>query len=156
MAWKRKWPTKHNKNAYRSGLEVANSKHLKAFGIPVNFETHKIPFSQPAKNRHYTPDFILPNGIIIETKGQFSSGDRQKHLWVRDQHPDLEIRFVFSYNKTKIYSGSKTTCAMWAEKYGFKYAEKLIPATWWEEPVNPKWLAANDVLILIKKRRKTK
>ena len=31
------------------------------------------------RTRHYTPDFILENGIVIETKGRFVSNDRRKH-----------------------------------------------------------------------------
>ena len=153
MPTKRRWPVKHNRSAYRSGLEEAVAAQLKSAGVKINFETHKIPFIQPLKNRKYTPDFILPNGIIIETKGQFSTDDRNKHIWVQAQHPCLEIRFVFSYFNSKIYKGSKTTCAMWCKKHNFKYAQKLIPKAWLNEPVNPKWIKANEVLIKINKRK---
>lgn len=116
---------------YRSGLEGANAAHLKAHGIEPKFETRKVPYSQPAKKRTYTPDFAeLPSGIIIETKGRFTTEDRQKHLWIKEQHPSLDIRFVFSNSRTKIRKGSPTTYGMWCEKYGFLYADKLIPESW--------------------------
>jgi len=130
------------KHGYRSGLEKINQEFLICRGVEFGYESEKIPFTEPSKKRHYTPDFFLPNGIIIETKGRFLSKDRQKHLLVRDQHPDLEIRFVFSRGKARIYKGSKTTNAMWAEKYGFLWAEKLIPEAWLREPPNPIWLKA--------------
>jgi len=136
----------HCKGDYRSGLEKINQDYLRKKGIKYGYESRKIPFIEPAKKRHYTPDFFLPNGIVIETKGRFLSKDRQKHLLVRDQHPDLEIRFVFSRAKTPIYSRSKTTLAMWCEKYGFKWAEKLIPDEWIKEPKNGLWVKAVKAL----------
>tara|TARA_R110001606_G_scaffold60362_2_gene142301 strand:+ start:1387 stop:1647 length:261 start_codon:yes stop_codon:yes gene_type:complete len=82
------------------------------------------------ETRTYTPDFELPNGIIIESKGRFVSADRKKHLKVKEQYPKLDIRFVFSNSRGKINKGSKTTYAMWCDKYGFKYADKEIPEKW--------------------------
>ena len=81
----------------------------------------------------YTPDFIFPNGIIIETKGRFVAADRRKHLEIQKQHPEKDIRFVFSNAKNKLNKGSKTTYAMWCEQKGFKWAEKSIPEEWIKE-----------------------
>lgn len=71
--------------------------------------------------------------IYIEGKGKFSATDRKKMLLVKAQYPKLDIRFVFYRAAAKIRSGSKTTHAMWAEKYGFKWADKLIPLSWIKE-----------------------
>ena len=60
------------------------------------YETQKIPFLQPEKKRSYTPDFWLPNNIVVETKGFFTVQDRQKHIWIKEQYPKLDLRFVFS------------------------------------------------------------
>lgn len=116
--------------AYRSGLEDTIAAQLKAAGIRATYEKHKLPYVIPATNHIYTPDFVLPNGIIVEAKGLFEVADRQKHLLVKKQYPHLEIRFVFSNPNTKIYKGSKTTYAMWCEKYGYKYAKGYIPSEW--------------------------
>ena len=97
------------------------------------YEKYKISYTIPSSQHLYTPDFILPNGIIIEAKGIFEAQDRQKHLLIKQQHPNLDIRFVFSNIKTKIYPGSKTTVATWCEKHGFKYANKSIPPSWFKE-----------------------
>lgn len=122
---------KHNKAAYRSGLEKKNAQWLHSLGVPFKYEKMKIKFVQPAKDRTYTPDFTaLPNGVIVETKGMFTAADRAKHLWVKEQHPDLDIRFVFSNSRSKLYKGSKTTLAGWCYKHGFQYADKLIPEGW--------------------------
>lgn len=93
----------------------------------------KIKYIKPAKGATYTPDFILPNGIIIEAKGRFITADRQKQLLIKDQFPDLDIRFVFSNPNNKIGKKSSTTYAMWCDKNGFKYAQELIPIDWLKE-----------------------
>jgi len=117
------------KNGYRSGLEDVISKDLKDRGVDFGYETVKINWKL-VENKTYTPDFILPNGIIIESKGRFVPDDRKKHLRVREQNPDLDIRFVFSNSRNKIRKGSKTTYAMWCEKNNFLYADKRIPDEW--------------------------
>ena len=118
---------------YRSGLEQDTAKFLKDRGVKFTYEQFKIKWVDP-KTKTYTPDFVLENGIIIETKGRFISPDRAKHLAVRDQYPDLDIRFVFTNSRTKLYKGSKTTYGMWCDKYGFKYADRVIPNAWLKEP----------------------
>ncbi len=75
----------------------------------------------------------MPNGIIIEAKGIFDAADRAKHLLIKKQYPHLDIRFIFSNAKAKIYKGSKTTLTAWCEKYGYQYATKEIPAKWLKE-----------------------
>ena len=117
------------KNGYRSGLEDDISEQLKGLDVPFKYEQLKIKY-QVNEVRTYTPDFELFNGIIIESKGRFVSADRKKHLKVKEQYPKLDIRFVFSNSRGKINKGSKTTYAMWCDKYGFKYADKEIPEKW--------------------------
>lgn len=129
-------PTRRrNAATYRSGLEEKVAAQIAAAGIEVVYEdkAEVIPYTSPAKPHKYTPDFKLPNGIIVETKGIFDAADREKHLLVRAQHPAKDIRFVFSNPNAKLYKGSPTTYAAWCEKAGFKYAAKLIPAAWFNE-----------------------
>ena len=117
------------RNGYRSGLEDDISVDLKARGVTFEYETMKIKWVLN-ENKSYTPDFILPNGIIIESKGRFVSADRKKHLLVKQQHPKLDIRFVFSNSRGKINKGSKTTYGEWCDKHGFIYSDKRIPEDW--------------------------
>lgn len=121
------------KHGFRSGLEEAIANSLTSKGVGFLFEKLVIPYVKPEKAAKYTPDFKLDNGIIIESKGRFLTEDRQKHLLVQKQHPEYDIRFVFSYSKTKISKRSPTTYAMWCEKHGFKYADKDIPDAWLKE-----------------------
>ena len=119
---------------YRSSLEERNAAHVERLGGTAEFEAYKLPYVIPERTAMYNPDFVLGNGIIVETKGIFETADRQKQLFIKEQYPFLDIRLVFSSSKSKIYSGSKTTYADWCGKHGFKYADKLIPAAWLKEP----------------------
>ncbi len=118
---------------YRSGLEEKVAKQLQGAGIEYKYEEVKINYTIPASSHYYLADFVLPNGIIVETKGRFLPADRKKHLYVRNCNPDLDIRFVFSNSNAKLSKYSKTTYADWCERYKFKYTDKEIPQEWLNE-----------------------
>lgn len=124
-------------SGFRSQLEEKIAAQLDSLYVKYRYEEGKVPYIIPASKHAYSPDFVLPNGIIIEAKGLFEVDDRKKHLLIKAQHPDLDIRFVFSSSRTKISSGSKTTVAEWSEKNGYLFAEKLIPKHWLKEPSRP-------------------
>lgn len=124
-------------HGFRSGLEDRNAKLLKSLGEPVHYETFKIVYVIPQAAHRYTPDFRLANGILVETKGIFDPTDRAKHLFVKVQYPELDLRLVFSNSRCRLYKGSPTTYAEWCEKHQIRYAEKLIPLEWIKE-VGPK------------------
>jgi hypothetical protein len=111
-------------------LELEISDQLQKKNIIFEYEKKKIDYVVPARKAKYTPDFVLANGIIIETKGRFLADDRKKQLLVKEQNPELDIRFVFSSSKAKLSKASKTTYADWCIKNGFKYADKTIPEEW--------------------------
>lgn len=120
------------KHGYRSGLEIKIKDYLKENNVPFKYEKVKIEW-EDLMYRTYTPDFILPNGIIIEVKGRFTSDDRRKHLAVKKQHPNLDIRFVFENSRRKLNKGAKTTYGQWCEKHGFQYYDRIIPQEWIKE-----------------------
>ena len=124
-------------NGYRSGFEEKIDAELTAADVEHGFETEVIPYVKPEKKARYTPDFPVKtksgHKIYIETKGRFLTADRQKHLLIQNQRPDLDIRFVFMRSATPISKGSKTTYASWCEKHGFKYADKSVPSEWLNE-----------------------
>ena len=121
------------KKTFRSGLEDTTALQIKSKGAKLLYETSKIKYTIPESDHVYTPDFILPNGIIVETKGRFMIEDRKKHLLIRAQHPDKDIRFVFTRSATKLYKGARTTYSDWCVKYNFKFADKKIPDSWFNE-----------------------
>lgn len=116
---------------FRSGLEYEVAKQLEDEGIAYEYEQTKVKYQR--KESTYLIDFELPNGIIIETKGRFKSEDRAKHLLIKQQHPELDIRFVFSNSRNKLNKKSKTTYADWCDKHGFRWADKKIPKDWINE-----------------------
>jgi hypothetical protein len=113
---------------FRSGLEEKVADLLQGLGVTYEYESTKVPYILQC---NYTPDFLLPNGVYLETKGQLTEEDRRKMKAVKNANPELDIRFVFQAPYNKIYKGSKTTYATWAEKHGFKWcAFHSIPVEW--------------------------
>lgn len=121
------------KYGFRSGLEESIAKSLEERGVDYKYEELVLPYIKPEKKAKYTPDWVLPNGIIVESKGRLLTEDRQKMILIKQQYPDLDIRFVFSNSKTRITKASKTTYGNWAEKHGFPYADRDIPDEWLKE-----------------------
>lgn len=119
-------------NGYRSGLEESIADDLRARGVAFTFEKLKVEY-RVDKTSKYTPDFQLPNGIIVESKGRFVAADRVKHLLVKAQHPHLDIRFLFQRPNTRLSKTSTTTYAAWAEKNGFKWCALRVPDAWIQE-----------------------
>lgn len=124
---------RHHPGAYRSGLEDGLAKFLEGVQQEVRYEKLKIEW-EDLKYRLYTPDYELDNGIIIEAKGLFTSDDRRKHLEIKKQHPELDIRFVFSNAKAKLNKGAKTRYFEWCEKNNFLWSHRIIPKEWLQEP----------------------
>ena len=114
---------------YRSKFEVRVAADLGK--RKVDFQYEKVCFDYVPKIRNYTPDFYLPESkIYIETKGRLTTNDRVKHLLIKDQYPDLDIRFVFVNADNKISRTSKTTYANWCDRHKFLWAESLVPMEW--------------------------
>jgi len=113
---------------YRSGLEERVADLLSNLKVEFEYESTKVPYILQC---NYTPDFLLPNGVYLETKGRLTEEDRRKMIAVKKANPDLDIRFVFQAPYNKIYKGSKTTYAKWCEKHGFQYCSfHSIPIEW--------------------------
>lgn len=121
------------KYGFRSGLEETIAEDLTSKGVGFSYEQKVLDYIKPARKCKYTPDFELSNGIIIESKGRFVTADRQKMVLIKQQHPELDIRFVFSNSKSKISKRSTTTYADWCVKNGFPFADKKIPDAWLKE-----------------------
>lgn len=118
-------------NGYRSLFEERVAQGLIAAGIPFRYEEMRIPYVKD--QAFYKPDFVLPNGIIIEAKGLFDSADRSKMKLVKKQHPNLDIRFVFMQHKCRLGKGSKTTYGQWATAHGFPWHQGHVPAAWFDQ-----------------------
>jgi hypothetical protein len=119
---------------FRSNYEKVVCEQLDKQDIPFEYETINL-YYEVSEQRKYTPDVILPNGIILELKGRFTSNDRKKMLLVISQHPTLDIRMVFQRHTNKLFKGSKTTYSEWCEKHNIKWADKTIPIEWIKEKI---------------------
>ena len=120
---------------FRSKSEEKIYSLLKEKKIPCEYEKGKIEYEW-SENKTYVPDFfLLKNGIILEVKGRFVLEDRKKHLFIRKQKPELDIRFIFDNPKAKLYKGGKMTNGSWCDKYKFKYSSlrEGVPEEWINE-----------------------
>tara|TARA_R100001463_G_scaffold4980_1_gene17627 strand:+ start:3178 stop:3531 length:354 start_codon:yes stop_codon:yes gene_type:complete len=114
--------------AYRSGLEEKVADLLSELGVSFEYETHKLAYQI---QHYYKPDFILPNGVILETKGYWDKDDRRKMKAVKEQNPDLDIRMVFQSPYNTISKKSKTTYAQFCEKNDIPWTSyHEIPIDW--------------------------
>ena len=134
MAWRSRSKKRQQakKLGFRSGFEADVATTLTEDKIKYGYETMQITYVVPEVSRSYTPDFILPNNVIIEAKGRWTIEDRKKHLLIKKQHPTLDIRIVFQNANTKIRKGSKTTYGNFCDKHGIIWANKEIPKSWYK------------------------
>ena len=113
---------------FRSQLEEKVSDLLCELGIDYEYEPTRVPYEI---QHHYTPDFLLPNGVYLETKGYWDSADRRKMKAVKEQNPELDIRMVFQAPFNTISKKSKTTYAKWCEKLEIPWTSwHNIPIEW--------------------------
>jgi hypothetical protein len=119
------------KPKFRSNSEYNAYCFLKENKVSFKYEKLIINYEW-LESKKYIPDFVLSNGVILEVKGRFVLEDRKKHLFVRKQCPQYDIRFVFDNPNRKLYKNGKMTYATWCEKHGFKYckASSGIPIEW--------------------------
>ena len=105
----------------RSKLELKFEELLQEMEVEYGYEVTKIPYTIPESKHTYTVDWTTIDGILIETKGYLSDyAERKKYELIKQQHPNIDIRFVFD-NPNKLCGGTKMTHSKWAEKHNFKY-----------------------------------
>ena len=113
----------------KSQFEKLTLDRFRKLKVKVRYEPLLVPYQIQAM---YNPDWVLPNGVIIETKGNFDASDRSKHLKVQEQYPWLDIRFVFQRDN-KIYRKSVTRYSDWCKQHGFKFSIGRVPVSWVRE-----------------------
>jgi len=119
-----------NKKEYkfRSKLEESVASLLEGLGVSYQYESEKLSYTI---QHYYTPDFILPNYVYLETKGYWSPEDRRKVLAVKRDNPAIDLRMVFQSPYNKISKSSKTTYAKWCDKHEIPWtAYHEIPLEW--------------------------
>ena len=113
---------------FRSKLEERVATLLEQLGISYEYETEKLSYTI---EHTYTPDFVLPNYVYLETKGYWDAADRRKVLAVKRDNPEVDLRMVFQSPYNTISKKSKTTYAKWCEKHDIPWtAYHEIPLDW--------------------------
>ena len=124
-------------HGWRSGLEESLAADLQSKGIEYAYEQTTLHYIVPQRTARYTPDFYVTTRsgkvIVIESKGYFPTANRQLMILVKNEYPELDIRFVFSRSRQTISHKSKTTYGMWCQKHGFPFADRLVPEEWLDE-----------------------
>ena len=120
---------KERKNIkFRSKLEEKVADLLEGLGVSYEYEPEKLSYTI---EHNYTPDFVLPNYIYLETKGYWDPADRRKVLAVKRDNPDVDLRMVFQAPFNTISKKSKTTYAQWCEKHDIPWTSfHNIPLDW--------------------------
>ena len=119
---------KKKTSKFRSGLEEQVATLLSNLGVSYEYETEKLSYTI---EHTYTPDFVLPNYIYLETKGYWDAADRRKVLAVKRDNPDVDLRMVFQSPYNTISKKSKTTYAKWCEKHEIPWTSyQEIPLDW--------------------------
>lgn len=145
---------------YRSGFEAYFAEELEKYGIKYEYESEKckLSYCSAVKNAYcldcgkgkgnilqehtYTVDFYLPeHDVFIETKGRFTSPDRNKHELIHKQYPELKLFILFEYDGK---ATPKRRYSEWCEWKGICYGivpkkrtktdeGRYLPAKWLEE-----------------------
>ena len=111
-----------------SKFEDTIAKKLADAGVAYEYESIQLEYTEPLRTNlancgdcgssnlfrtgWYKPDFILSNGIILETKGRFTASDRRKMLSVIANHPEERIVMLFMADN-KIHKNSTTRYSDW-------------------------------------------
>lgn len=145
MPRRRDWSYKHfdfkSKLEQDVGKDLLRRKvkfyyELEAYGYTVSVDRSRCPScgEGPAIiDRSYTPDFWLPNGIIVECKGRFTAEERKKHVCMKEQHPDKDIRILFQSNNW-MTKKRKQRYGDWCDKKGIIWAVgRSVPEEWLNE-----------------------
>ena len=126
---------------FRSGGEMLMAGFLREKGVPFLYEERSlaIPYVIPASDHKYLPDFFLKkkDGTImyIDYKGLWELDDRRKHLYIKREHPHLDIRIVFEKDPHKQYIGARGKSATYADictegKGRGEFKSFYIPYSW--------------------------
>ncbi len=127
-------------DGYRSGFEVDVARVLKEHedkrGFHWGYETEVLEYTvppKPARVAKYTPDFPITNksGKVwyLEAKGRWTVADRKKHVMLKTQHPELDIK-IFFQRDNKIRTGSKTKYTDFCRKHNIPCCVKELDMNW--------------------------
>jgi len=134
--------------SYRSGYEDKVAAYLDSLGIKYEYESYSFGYtskvrtgvcgncgsSNIVKERWYTPDFFLPNGIIIEAKGYFKPTHRKTILDAINGDNELTVDNLYLlFQRNNKYGRADKRYSDWCEQHSINYAISLngeVPKEW--------------------------
>ena len=133
----------HN-NKFKSQFEYNIAVDLINRGVDFEYESRVLSYTIPVLHticskcghspamvtRKYKPDFILPNGVIVEAKGRFTAAERKKHACLKEQRPDLDIRLLFMYDNYLTNKKNKSYTSWCDSKEIISAVGYSIPEDW--------------------------
>lgn len=116
-------PTKYKGTLFASKFEKSLAEIFDKAGTPWQYEITTVPWQPPQST--YTPDFLvtMPDGTqqFVEVKGFLDASSRVKMLCVQEQHPTLDIAFLFQRGSNKLTKAKTSqTYVDWAKAHNFK------------------------------------
>jgi hypothetical protein len=113
----------------RSMGEVYCAANMDQLKIPYQYEAVTLTYQHAPQK--YTPDFILPNGFIVEFKGKMTAEVRKKLVSIKRSNPEKKIGIVFQKANNKLSSRPNATRYWeWAEANGYLWSEAYVPKAW--------------------------
>lgn len=133
----------------RSKFEVLVGDSLKRLGVPFEYEPFNVKYfsrinsalcavcgsKDVHKGRNYRPDFVLGNGIYLESKGKLTSAERSKIIAILDTSNVItrdNYRLLFMRDNT-LSKASTTRYSDWAAKHGIIFhvsQQGEVPIEW--------------------------
>lgn len=101
---------------FKSGLERTFHKQFPT----LPYEALRLPYTV---RHHYTPDFNIGANAAIELKGLWTGADRQKHLHIRQQHPNFVVLLCFQNAHRTLSKNSSTTYAQWCDRHALPWCQ---------------------------------
>jgi hypothetical protein len=99
---------------------------------PYNAKCEDCGSKKVFETRSYTPDFFLPNGIIIEAKGRWMPKERKILKALKESNPELDIRMLFMRDNW-LTTKHVQRYSDWCDKNGIGYAVGRVPQGWVDE-----------------------
>lgn len=113
----------------RSGFETQIRNLFKRNKVDFEYEPYKVAYTLI---KNYIPDFVLPNGILIEAKGWLRPTDRTKLIAVKKSNPNLDLRIWFQADNY-LTKKKHSKYSDWAKKNGFPFhVGTTLPKEWVE------------------------
>jgi hypothetical protein len=115
----------------RRGVVYAYEAHT--FALLMDIQRHfcaSCGSQAISKRTKYTPDFMFPNGTVVEAKGKFTAKDRKiAKAWV-EQYAKIPYRMLFQRDN-KLSPRSATRYSGWCRDNGIEYAiGTVVPEEW--------------------------